>query len=434
MFNLKDVNILKFFAAFSLIIILAACSSSNDGVSFDPTVAPQNVQVVSGDGDSSALHNTISWTLDPAATGYVVYVENTPDDVTEDSTEVVPSAKGFNYVTHSGDDVVAGTPLYYRVQALSGGLSSILSAEVTGTPQESKTDKQLNDVAWNGADTLVAVGEAGVILNSPNGVDSAWTDISDLVNTPEALKGVTWDSDNLQFLIVGAGLTVLTGDGTTAMWAPKDLSNLPVASTTDLEDVAWLGDRYIAVGRSGIIITSLNGSDWDLQDSGLGTTGVTLNGVASDGNLIVVAGTSGTVLTSGDSGVNWQLQPLPAVFDTRNLNDVTWDGNRFGIVGSNDTILTSVDGEIWTSHIPGTSSTTFVGASQWDSSLPVNPIVGAVGSSGTFIVSPDTVNGLIIPTGTNERLSGITWVDDEVTSPYFVIVGNDGTVLTSQLQ
>jgi hypothetical protein len=48
MFNLKDNNILKFFTAFSLIVMLTACSSSNDGdaIVFDPTVAPQNVQVV----------------------------------------------------------------------------------------------------------------------------------------------------------------------------------------------------------------------------------------------------------------------------------------------------------------------------------------------------------------------------------------------------
>ena len=103
-------------------------------------------------------------------------------------------------------------------------------------------------------------------------------------------------------------------------------------------------------------------------------------------------------------------------------------------MGSNDTILTSTNGIDWTSHIPGTPDITFVAASQWDSSLPVNPVLGAVGSVGTFVVSPDVVTGLSIPTGTDQQLSGMTWVDDGVTSPYFVIVGNDGTVLTSQLQ
>ncbi len=438
MFNFKDVNILKFFAAFSFIVMLAACSSSNDGtvfdpIVFDPDVAPQNVQVVSGGDNTGTVQNTISWTLDPAATDYVVYVQNTPGVTT--SSSVVSPTVGFNYDTHSGVDVVAGTPLYYRVQALSGGESSILSAEVTGTPQESITTiNALNDVAWNGTDTLVAVGAAGVILSSPNGVTGAWNDVSDVNTTPEALSGVTWDT-NSQFLIVGAGLTVLSGDGSIGgTWSRQDLSNLAVTNATDLEDVAWLGDQwtgdqYIAVGKNGTIITSDDGSVWTEQDSGLGVTGITLNGVASDGNIIVAVGTSGTILTSTD-GVTWSED----INGNNILNDVTWDGNQFGIVGSDDTILTSTDGLTWTPQTPGTPDINFVAASQWDSSLPINPILGAVGSDGTFAVSPDAVTGFRIPTGTNKQLSGMTWVDDGVTPAYFVMVGTDGTVLTSQLQ
>jgi hypothetical protein len=348
MFNLKDNNILKFFTAFSLIVMLTACSSNDgDAIVFDPDVAPQNVQVVSGDDNTGEVRNTISWTRDPANPDYVVYVSNKLDDVTENSEVVVPTDHGFTFVTHSGVEL-KGNTYYYRVQAKSGGLSSPLSDEVTGTPQESKTNNALNDVAW-------------------------------------------------------------------------------------------LGDRYIAVGKNCIIITSPDGSDWTKRDSGLSVPGTTLNGVASnDNNLIVVVGTNGTLLTSTDNGLNWQQQPLPAVVDTRSLNDITWDGKQFGVVGSNDTILSSSDGIDWTLHNPGTSTITFVAASQWDSLLPINPalnpVLGAVGSSGTFVVSPDAVTGFSVPTGTNEKLSGMTWVDDGVTSPYFVIVGNDGTVLTSQLQ
>jgi photosystem II stability/assembly factor-like uncharacterized protein len=431
MFNLKSMNLLTSFAVFSLITMLTACSSSNDGPVFNPDVAPQNVQVVSGDDSTTAVRNTISWTLDPAATGYVVYVGNVTG-VDESSSVVVPTASGFNYVTHSeANDALAGNTYYYRVQAVSGEQSSILSAEVTGTPQQSITANALNDVAWNGTDTLVAVGEAGVIINSPNGMAGAW------INVPASglnvsLKGVTWGNDSApRFLIVGAGLTVLSGDGITD-WKKEDLGNLSIIPTPDLEDVAWLGtgSGYIAVGQNGTIITSnIDGSDWTMLDSGLGA-GTTLNGVASNGNVIVVVGTTGTILTSTNGGVDWSAQ----TFGNNSLNDITWDGNQFGVVGSNDTILTSADGVNWTSHIPGTPNITFVAASQWDSSLPVNPVLGAVGSDGTFVVSPDAVTGFRIPTGTNEQLSGITWVDDGTTLPYFVMVGNDGTVLTSQLR
>jgi photosystem II stability/assembly factor-like uncharacterized protein len=431
MFSFKDVNILKFFAASSLIVMLAACSSSNDGIVFDPDVAPSNVQVVSGDDNTGAVRNTISWTLVPAATNYAVYFGNTPG-VTDSSSKIVTTNAVENHVTHSEVNVVvAGNPNYYRVQALSGEQSSILSAEVTGTPQESITDKALNDIAWNGIDTLVAVGAAGVILNSPNGVTGVWTDVSDvdiIDDTPEALTGVTWNGT--QFLIVGAGLTVLTGDGSIGnTWSRQDLNDLAV--TSDLEDVAWLGDQYIAVGNNGVIITSPDGIDWTLQNADLTVAGTTLNGVASDGNIIVAVGAKGTILTSGDGGETW----LEEIIGNNSLNDITWDGNQFGVVGSNDTILTgsvnASNGVDWTSHIPGTPNITFVGASQWDySPLPIDPVLAAVGSAGTFVVSPDAVNGLSIPTDA-DLLSGITWVDD---GDYFVMVGNDGTVLTSQLQ
>jgi len=94
MLNIKGVNILKVFAAFSLVVILTACHSSNNNPNlpiFDLTVAPQNVKVVAGDGNSSAVQNTISWTLDPAATDYVVYVGNAAG-VDENSSVVIPAS------------------------------------------------------------------------------------------------------------------------------------------------------------------------------------------------------------------------------------------------------------------------------------------------------------------------------------------------------
>ena len=165
--------------------------------------------------------------------------------------------------------------------------------------------------------------------------------------------------------------------------------------------------------------------------SGASNSSNTLNGVASNGNAIVVAvGTNGAIVTSTDGGVSWTEQ----IIGNNNLNDVTWDGSQFGVVGSDDIILTSANGVDWVEDNFGTPDINFVAASQWDSGVPTNPVLGAVGSAGTFVVSSDATTGFSsVPTGTNEQLSGMTWVDN-VTPAYFVIVGNDGTVLTSQLQ
>ena len=411
---------------------LSACGSSSSGTPPanpppppQPPDGPVGLQVVAGDGNDSDMQNTISWALDPTVTEYTVYWDNTPG-VTANSTELVPSASGTRYVIHSDVDVVAGSTYYYRVQATSAGGDSGLSAEVEGTPQESITNTSLNDVAWNGVDTIVAVGEAGVILRTPNALADGWTDAS-TVDAPQSLSAVTWESVNSQFVIVGAGSTVLTGDGTN--WVREDLGNLPGA--VNLEDVKWLGDQYIAVGNSGTILTSnADGSSWTAQDAGAGVANTALNAVASDADRIVVVGTNGTILNS-DDGVAWTVLPEPTNND---LNDITWDGAQFVVAGSNDTILTSPDGTTWTSHVPGTSDINFVAVTQWDSGLPQNPVLATVGSAGTYVVDPDADPGTIIRTGTTEQLGGMTWVDDNISQPYFVIVGNDGTVLTSVYQ
>ena len=422
MFDLKCSTIFKFIVPISLIGVLAACSSDDSVVPvFDPSVAPQNVQVVAGDGGSTEVSNTISWTAVSGASDYVVYWSNVPG-VTDSSSVVVPADDGLNYVVHSDSDVLADNTYYYRVQAVSGAQSSVLSAEVTATPQQSFAADPLNDVAWNGVNTLVAVGDSGMILTSTNAVADAWSVAASGVSN--SLAGVAWSSPNSQFLVVGAGGTILRGDGSS--WSAV---SSPVS--TDLEDVSWLGDGYIAVGKSGVIMTSnADGSAWTVQTTPATATTVTLTGVASNGTRIVAVGTMGTILTSDDNGVTWS--ELPQLVNNE-LNDVTWDNNQFVAVGSDDTILVSADGESWSEVLPGTSDITFVAVTRGDAAVPTDPVLATVGSSGDFVVL-DSATVLKIETGTSEKLSGIAWVDDGATPGYFVMVGNGGTVLTNQYQ
>ena len=51
---------------------------------------------------------------------------------------------------------------YLSRKARADGGASALSREVPGTPQVALTGNSLNDVAWNGVDRLVAVGDAGL--------------------------------------------------------------------------------------------------------------------------------------------------------------------------------------------------------------------------------------------------------------------------------
>lgn len=422
----------SYLVSVQLALFLAACGSDGDSNTPPPDnggggvvpSAPVGVVVVAGDTDGTEVQNTITWELVADATSYTVYWSNAAG-VTDASSVVVPAAEGMRYLVHSDVDVLAGNTYYYRVQASSADGASALSDEAVGTPQRAVTGSSLNDVAFNGTDTVVAVGDSGVIVASPNGTFDGWMDVSPGA-VPESLAGVTWESVNSQFLIVGAGSTVLTGDGVN--WVQEDLSNL--GGSQNLKDAAWLGDRYIAVGNAGAILTSNgDGSAWAVQDPGIAFGATAFNAVAWNGNdVIVVIGGNGTILTSADA-IDWQELPQPTNND---LNDITWDGSQFVVVGSNDTILTSPDGVDWTSHVPGTSDINFVAVTQWDAGLPANPVIAAVGSSGTLVVAPTADPGAIVYTGTNEQLGGLAWVDDGVAAPYFVMVGNSGAVFTTQ--
>lgn len=409
-------------------LLIAACgSSSSSGPTLSPSLplSPVNVQIVAGDGDSTAVQNTISWTLDPRATEYRVYWATAPG-VSTSSSVLTPAVQPGRSVTHTGVDVVAGTSYYYRVEAVIAGSASPLSVEVQGTPQASIAGNSLNDVAWNGIDTLIAVGDNGTILRSPDGTSGAWIDASTAA-VAQSLSAVAWDGINNQFIIVGSGSTVLTGDGRT--WNLQDLSNFPGA--LNLNDVQWLGDRYIAVGNNGTILSSnIDGSVWTLLNPGAGVLTTSLSAVAANDSVTVVVGTNGTIVVSEDL-VTWDELPKPT---NNNLNDVTWDGNQFIVVGSNDTVLTSPDALTWTSHVPGTSDINFVAVSHWDSgALPANPQLGTIGSAGTYVIDPDADPGTVVRTGTTEQLGGMTWVDDGSPRGYFAIVGNDGTVLTTRI-
>lgn len=124
-------------------------------------------------------------------------------------------------------------------------------------------------------------------------------------------------------------------------------------------------------------------------------------------------------------------------YGNNDLNDVTWDGVQFIVVGSDDTIYVSDDGAVWEKVNPQLPDIALIGVTQWDSytlPLPADPIPAVVGSAGTFVVFPDDTTRLNIETGTTKQLAAVIFVDDDTNPAYFVMVGNDGFVLTSRLQ
>jgi Abnormal spindle-like microcephaly-assoc'd, ASPM-SPD-2-Hydin len=201
----------------------------------------------------------------------------------------------------------------------------------------------------------------------------------------------------------GSGAIYISVDGTA--WTPQ-------SSGTDrpLHDAVFSGDMFVAVGEGGTLITSPNGVDWTARLSG---TVRTLRGVAYGGGVFAAVGDSGVILTSPD-GVTWTPRDSGI---HQMLNKVSFGGETFAAVGENGTILTSPDGAAWTRRDSGT----------------VLHLDGVAHGKNTFVAvgqailtSPDGFTWSRRYLKTNHRLLGVAYGDGA-----FTAVADDGTILTS---
>ncbi|MFQ6007891.1 MAG: WD40/YVTN/BNR-like repeat-containing protein, partial [Candidatus Zixiibacteriota bacterium] len=112
--------------------------------------------------------------------------------------------------------------------------------------------------------------------------------------------------------------------------APGDIWTLQsTITTTYLFDVAWSGTRYVAVGESGTILTSLDGFHWTSLPS---PTNNDLFGVTWSGEQFVAVGNIGTIATSQD-GTKWSL--VDSNVTSNWLHSVASSGTAFVAVGQN---------------------------------------------------------------------------------------------------
>lgn len=180
----------------------------------------------------------------------------------------------------------------------------------------------------------------------------------------------------------------------------------------DLNDVIWDGDRFLAVGGSGTMITSPDGETWSAVASG---TGETLRSVVRGGDKLVAVGRGGTILSSSD-GTSWSQQVSGV---STYVSGVAYGSGRFVAVGGSGTILSSTDGVAW---LPAESGTVkFLQSVHYADGVFV-----AVGASGTIRTSADGMTWAGAPTGRSEFLSGVHYHEGT-----WLAGGQSGLILTS---
>ena len=212
-------------------------------------------------------------------------------------------------------------------------------------------------------------------------------------------------------MAVGPSGTVLSStDGTT--WGMQTISGNPT-----LEDVIYSGGKWIIVGDGGTVYTSTDGTSWTSEVSG---TSGDIYGLASNGTLNVAAALNGDVTRSTD-GISWTKINLAA-----SLFAVEYGNGQFVMVGNQGKVFTSPDGVSWTSRASGTTNS--LNRVIYGNNLFV--VVGQVGTSyttGFILTSPDGITWTprTIPSGTGP-LSGVIYAGGQ-----FIAAGYGGNLISS---
>ena len=252
---------------------------------------------------------------------------------------------------------------------------------------------------------FIATGTAGGVYVSADGL--AWTPKTSGITT--ALDGIAFA--NGTYLLVGQGSASQFRTSTDLITTVGRVSN--AANLQDLRGATVDGTgTLVAVGTSGTIVSSTNGSTWTLRTSG---TTNQLNDVSFGSSTLVAVGLGGKILTSPD-GTTWTTQTSGTTAD---LNGVKFANNQFVAVGSAGVTLTSPTGVTWTSRTTGT-------AQQFLKTAFGAGVQVSVGFSGIIYTSADAgVTWVSRTSGVTATLSDVIFANGQ-----FVVVGA-GLALTS---
>jgi hypothetical protein len=235
------------------------------------------------------------------------------------------------------------------------------------------------------------------------------------------INDVAWNGSI--FVAVGNGGSILTSaDGVD--WA---VQASPV--TTRLRDVEWLSSQFIAVGDGATILTSPDGVDWTLTNTG--PAEYWLKGVSWSGDIFVAGGSnqghySPYLMTSID-GVTWtELANIPET--GRSISDIAWSGQMFvatamaELFPNDGRVLTSVDGLSWSEVVISNESPSTLSII-WDGDRFI-----AGGVVGHMYMSEDGINWTDFDTSTSTNFIAVG------ASPHAIIAaGNGRGVMTRDL-
>lgn len=226
-----------------------------------------------------------------------------------------------------------------------------------------------------GNSLFVAVGQYGVIITSPDGI--TWTRQTSGVPN-DYLKGIAYG--NSTFIAIGyLGTTIRSTDG--IHWT--SVSN---GYANSFLTIFFKNSQFIAFSYNSKIYTSADGVTWnEIQDS---FSCYNINDVAYGNSTYVAVGDSG-LLKISTNGTDWTTYKNEIKF---NLKSVAFGNSTFLAVADNGLVYSSLDGINWRAHQSGTNN--------WlNSVIYQDSRFITVGGGGTILISPRRFNCISGNTG-----------------------------------
>ena len=334
---------------------------------------------------------------------------------------------------------IAETNVFDHIQYADGrfvavGKGGVIGVSIDGTTWQ-KVDSGIGDDLFNltyGDSRFVTISSAGDVLTSPTGAD--WTRHSP--GDIRSLDSVAYGGE--KFVAVGDAISAyydlptknpviqISRDGD--VWTTID----PGTTNMALYGVGYLNGNFIAVGGTGLILTSADGNVWWQRNVGSFKTNANEYpfGSVTFGNGLYLAAASqfsDGYLTSPDA-ISWTKRALPA---GAKFNKVRFLNDKFvgvGFTRSDVYIGTSPDGFMWTKQKPA-----FVGSTPNDVAYGAGlyVVVGQSGGSSGIQVSSDAVTWTLVKNSLFSQISG-DFRSVVYAAGMFVAVGGDSRPFSSR--